>query len=538
MKNYNNKYIFVLGREQKIALFELSSVLRRFGFFVEPTCDTADAGQTGDVYFGEGYISSLSDNCIIFNTERSDAEIAGLIKVLGGTTKIFKIMGDEKRLTESAMLKYFTVKPGKRLTFGISGFSKKIPTNTLNMLGLELKKIFKKSGSARFVALRGENELSTVVSYGQKLDRDGIELGIFFDEMSRKYTIGKLIAVTNPSEWSHRDFDKPKSDKFSGMVPPKLARMMVNIALGSSKIQDTRDKQITNSNTQTPNDVIASKAKQSNNLISSKVTLGAIQQFSNDGQKPTVFDPFCGSGNILMEAMMLGCNVIGSDISEKAVNDTKINLAWLTDESYNSKVKSQNFNSKVENVDGGVIPIFSKMTLGANVEGSLYNKEIATPQTKLVARNDSENLEPEIFQADATTYDFSQLSKLLPSAFYPLTIVGEPYLGEPKKFKPTLNAARGEYSKVKEIYLGFLKNLSALPLTPDSLPVCLVFPAVDTVEGKIYSLFNDTVDEIQDLGYTLESKPLLYGRDYQVVKRQIVVLKLQETRNKKQTNLK
>jgi len=45
-------------------------------------------------------------------------------------------------------------------------------------------------------------------------------------------------------------------------------------------------------------------------------------------------DPFCGSGTILQEALLLGVKkVIGSDISQKAVQDTRSNLEWLINES-------------------------------------------------------------------------------------------------------------------------------------------------------------------------------------------------------------
>lgn len=438
--NSTNQYIFILGREQKIALLELSSVLRRFCFDIETNP-----------------ITSLSDNCVLINTEKNDDDVKELMNVLGGTTKIFKVLGEEKRLSENSLVKYFKVKPGKRLTFGISSYSKKIPVNTINMLGLKLKKMFKQSGSVRFVALRGELELSTATSHGQRLYSDGTELGVFYDESARKIGIGKLIAMTDPGEWSHRDFDKPKSDKFSGMVPPKLARMMVNIALGSTMVNDQLAINNNIENCKLPEgSVSARKIENSNNIV--------------------VCDPFCGSGNILMEAMMLGCNVVGSDLSEKAVNDTKINLAWLKDN---------------------------------------------TPAVQ--------ELSEEIFQADATTFDFSKLTSQSANQLKSLCIVAEPYLGEPKKFKPSRHAAKGEYTAVKEIYINFLKNISRLPSAVSPLALCLVFPAVETVEGKIFSLLKESVDEINDLGYTLVCKPLLYGRDYQVVKREIVLL--QKTTN-------
>src|SRR5205823_3602162 len=87
-------------------------------------------------------------------------------------------------------------------------------------------------------------------------------------------------AVQPFEQFSARDFGRPGRDDLSGMLPPKLAIIMINLAA---------------------NDTIS-----------------------------VLLDPFCGSGTILSEALLLGYkNLIGSDISEKAVADTKTNLDWI-----------------------------------------------------------------------------------------------------------------------------------------------------------------------------------------------------------------
>ena len=40
----------------------------------------------------------------------------------------------------------------------------------------------------------------------------------------------------------------------------------------------------------------------------------------------TLLDPFCGTGGILIEAGILGINIIGSDIDKKLVYGCKENL--------------------------------------------------------------------------------------------------------------------------------------------------------------------------------------------------------------------
>jgi tRNA G10 N-methylase Trm11 len=92
----------------------------------------------------------------------------------------------------------------------------------------------------------------------------------------------KLVWRHQAKEWYKRDRLKPFADFKKGMLPPKIARIMVNICLG--------------------NDYKTSH---------------------------TLLDPFCGSGNILMEAGLLKVQLIGTDINQEQLDGTKKNLNWL-----------------------------------------------------------------------------------------------------------------------------------------------------------------------------------------------------------------
>jgi tRNA G10 N-methylase Trm11 len=60
-----------------------------------------------------------------------------------------------------------------------------------------------------------------------------------------------------------------------------------------------------------------------------------------------ILDPFCGSGTILTESQLLGFNnLIGSDLSAKAINDTKKNIAWIK-----SKFQVPNFKVRLYSYD-------------------------------------------------------------------------------------------------------------------------------------------------------------------------------------------
>lgn len=98
-----------------------------------------------------------------------------------------------------------------------------------------------------------------------------------------EYTALKTVAVQNIDYWNFKDYQRPQVAPRAGMLPPKIARILVNLAL--------------------PRPI---------------------------GANTVVYDPFCGTGTILTEALDLGCTVVGSDLDPKAVAMTLKNLHWFT----------------------------------------------------------------------------------------------------------------------------------------------------------------------------------------------------------------
>jgi tRNA G10 N-methylase Trm11 len=476
MQNQGQKYAFILGREREIALEELKATLGRFGF-----C------------FG---VLSITGNTAIINIEKTgECDVASLAEVLGGTIKIFDVAdhlaSDPVRQIIDLIETRKSGQTGK-IDFGISSYNKRFTRNKINTIGLEVKRGLKGTLSTRFVALRQEDELSSIVSLKNNLAGKGIEIGIFDGDL------GILVGLSNPEEWSERDYGKPASDKYSGMVPHKLARMLVNLVLGQV---------MTNVKFQMPNKNPNVKIQKESILFKSDGGKFDIRNsdFGFNGCQATVTDPFCGSGNILMEAMMLGCDVVGSDKSEKAVSDTKKNLEWLSENlSFNNSHLP--FNDSLDH---------------------LGNEQMGNNQINAKCKMKNEKFT--VFQADATSAQLIENWKLEIENYDRIVIVTELYLGEPKKFKSSPSAVRGEYAKVRELYLGFLSNMRNLGWKG---VLCVIFPLVETFDGGQFSLYQNSVDEIKRLGYTDTRPPLIYGRDYQIVKREIVFLKL-EARNPK-----
>lgn len=154
-----------------------------------------------------------------------------------------------------------------KLKFGVSFYH--CPQTSL---GMQVKGELKKLGISSRSVVGRDKALSSVIVTKNKVQE--------FLVLANKY-LAKTCAVQDFENYSHRDFGRPQRDMKSGSLPPKLAQMMINFSRTSS---------------------------------------GAV-----------LLDPFCGSGTVLQEALLLGYkNIIGTDKSERAIADSKKNIEWLS----------------------------------------------------------------------------------------------------------------------------------------------------------------------------------------------------------------
>jgi tRNA G10 N-methylase Trm11 len=250
-------YLFVLGRTPKLAFLELQTLFPR----VEKVTD---------------------DIAMLSNT--TDFIASDVMNLLGGTTKIVEEVGRVPELTPDN-LSQFLASPGHHIEFGISCYgTDDIPKSLAPAIKRDLKK---KGISARYVAPKHGNTLSTV-----SVDKSGItELVIV--KNNDGFLIGITVAVQPFESWGERDYGRPFSDPKSGMLPPKVARMIVNIAR-------------------------------------------AVPLLDWQPKQKTLLDPFCGMGTILAEGYMTGWRVMGSDSSADVVIKAQKNLAWLISHNSNA----------------------------------------------------------------------------------------------------------------------------------------------------------------------------------------------------------
>ena len=260
MKGMQYKTLCILGRLPALGLAELESL---YG---------ADAVQS-------------ADNAALLSVAAEDVDF----KRLGGTIKTARVLTTLPTADWPAAFDYLkrTIPEhlqhveGK-LTLGVSVYGLAVSPDQLNKNLLGLKKIIKKTGKpVRIVPNKASALNSAQVLHNRLTHRGGWELILF--KHSDETIVAQTLFIQDIEAYAARDQARPKRDARVGMLPPKLAQITINLAVGQV-----------------------------------------------DGDKPVrLLDPFCGTGVILQEAMLMGYHVLGTDIEPRMAEYTQENLKWL-----------------------------------------------------------------------------------------------------------------------------------------------------------------------------------------------------------------
>ena len=326
------------------------------------------------------------------------AEIANpndLLRRMGGIVRITEVLesGPARMplnftdwIVKSAK-KHFANMSGK-LRYGLSMHpkSEKILKKTL----IDSKKMLQKElGNLRFVNKDFQNLSSVQAWHERLLDQNAVELHLFKSE--ERWYLCKTLAIQDFEAYSVRDMDRPAKSAKNGMFPPKLAQVLINLAIEKKSPEET-----------------------------------------------TVWDPFCGSGTVLQEALLMDCPVVGSDLSKKMVDDSQKNLDWLIPMWRIENPKIQLFEAdatqlKADQVPGGSFVIVTESYLGPLLLEPPKNQE------KIKIQHELEQLYEDFF---------SNLKKILKK---PVTLVfTAAYLkeGNERSFLPKLPGILAKYSKI------------------------------------------------------------------------------------------
>ncbi len=281
-------YIFILGNNPKLSKAEIESFVT--------DCEIIDQ----------------TDQYLVVNSPILDCQ--QVLDILGGSIKLGQVI--DKPLTAENLAQHVQQsQPEGKVKFGLSYYNRKPDRK----LGMEVKRMLKQAGINSRLVTAQEPALSSVIVKKNKC----------VDFLILPKIWGVTCAVQDFKTYSQLDYGRPRADAKSGMLPPKLAKIMLNLA----QLEHTA----------------------------------------------SVLDPFCGSGTILMQAAALGyTNLLGSDVSDRAVADTQQNLSWLRDK-FKWQFKSQIFQSDVQDlvrhlksVDG----IVTEPYLGKPLTGKESNLEI------------------------------------------------------------------------------------------------------------------------------------------------------------------
>lgn len=242
-------YCFVLGKGPELSMAELMSVF-----------PIGDAKRVGDCAFSDG----------------PDGIGQKEFNRLGGSIKMARLEDEVTRneLVLGLVKLLHRHYGGSKLNYGISVYG--WDERNLRDVLLKLKKALKKEGiSSRFIN-QGFKNVSSAQYKG--IRNKGVELMVI--KKGPTFVLAEVVAVQDIDSYSKRDFDKPFRDMKVGMLPPKLAQIMVNLT----------------------------------------------------GSDGVIWDPFCGGGVLIMEGLLMGHMMIGSDINPKTLEGAKKNVEWIRKE--------------------------------------------------------------------------------------------------------------------------------------------------------------------------------------------------------------
>lgn len=337
---------------------------------------------------------------------------------LAGVVKLGDVIDElpVDALNEKILADHIEVRPrSERVLFGMTidgGTSK--DRAALKHLPIRLKRELQERGKSVRWVTGDQGVLSPAAVSKLALTSDGYDFVIAIH--GKTAYIGLTKQVQNIDNWSLRDFGRPFRDAKTGMLPPKLARMMVNLAQ----------------------------------------------------PKHALLDPFCGGGTVIMEGALLHKNLflVGSDIDARQIAGAQENTEWLMRKELLDRPSA-------ERIDWKICP-------AQEINKHLLGK-----------------------QFDA--------------------IVTEGYLGTPLSGHESTSVLEKEQAIIEHLWEETLPVLASLQ--PAGSRLVAIWPDLVASHG-VYSI--NPIKAAQEAGYRLESKPLIYARPEQHVRRKIVILVKQE----------
>ena len=268
-------YAFILGRVYTLSLAEVLKVLEKEGV--------------------EFRLKTVAPEIALIETE-TEINAKKLQSKLGGTIKIVKILETLNRKQKDFLTslldswldykvlreQYLAGHEGK-IQIGVSIYIMDPEIHLHFSEPRRVAQLIKKYLQSHNVSVRfvmpeppAFSLASVVVTHNNLLEK-GAEFVLLLGRQN--LSIGKTLMVQDFEDYGRRDYQRPWRDPKAGMLPPKVAQVMINLA--------------------------------------------------NAKHGQTILDPFCGGGTVIQEALLMGLSAVGSDISVEAVEGSEKNLNWF-----------------------------------------------------------------------------------------------------------------------------------------------------------------------------------------------------------------
>ena len=253
------KYVAIAGRQPLISLAEIQALYDKAARLVGKKRVFFEVEDTGSV------------------------EVVPNINRLGGSLKLGRFFD-----TDFGKLAKFlaAAHPEGKITLGISDFSKQKKSGLAKQKSMELKRNLARMGRSVRVITSNEPEISSATAHHNQLGEKAGCFEIFLIDREIYLSLG----TQNITAYTERDQARPARDAKVGMLPPKLAQILINLC--------------------------------------GKLPEGA-----------RVLDPFCGTGVVLQEAAIMGYVPYGTDLNGRMVEYSKKNLSWLFNERNQKRFK-------------------------------------------------------------------------------------------------------------------------------------------------------------------------------------------------------
>lgn len=408
MEDFEPKALCILGRQPALGLAELESL------------------------YGAEHLRPIAGHALL------DVPAGGInFKRLGGTIKVARLLNvlptsDWKSAYDylaANIPKHLQQLPSGTFTLGVSVYGLDVNVKKLAADLLSLKKIIRASGRSVRIVPNKTLELNSAQVLHNKLTHLGAWELLLVRDGGQTY-LAQTLFVQDIEAYAARDQARPKRDARVGMLPPKLAQILINLAVGQVEGLGARGKGLDS----TPN------------------------------PKPSplrVLDPFCGTGVILQEALLMGYHVIGTDVEPRMVDYAKANIKWLVE--------------KYPAIEGQVV----------------------------------------IETADATSYQWPRFS----------AVTSELYLGRPLTALPQPEKLREIIGDVNTITKKFLANLSAQLKVGQSVALAVPAWKTKNGFEHLPLLDNLTSLGYNRVSFVhTKNDELIYFREDQIVARELIIL--------------